>query len=124
MTGKQKVTNSMTMKTSKNWTKQNLIYDYIIMNYVTGFLDNLSNTYTTVLIAFLLGYMVGLTKLSDNRTLYSILIGIMFAVIAGIIISFIEIVMPQNITIVISTKLLFTIMLIIAFVALIPSINE
>lgn len=94
------------------------------MNYVTGFLDNLSNTYTTVLIAFLLGYMVGLTKLSDSKTFYSILIGIMFAVIAGIIISFIEIVMPQNITIVISTKLLFTIMLIIAFVSLIPSLNE
>jgi len=91
------------------------------MNYFNGFLQNLSSGYTTMLISFLIGYIIGVTKVGNNSVLLGLLIGIIFAIFSGLTNSFIDTVLPNNVTISVNVKFIYAILLILLFFFVVSS---
>jgi|688.fasta_scaffold935481_2 hypothetical protein len=91
------------------------------MDYLNGFIDNLGNKYTSILLSFMIGYVIGVSSLGNRNAWLGILIGVLFAVTAGIINSFLEIVMPHQFMVNLNTKFLFTLILLIVFFIVISS---
>lgn len=80
-------------------------------DYISGFINNLGNEYTPVLLAFILGYIVG-EKLGGVGM--RILVGLLFAVVTLLIVSFIDNVMPATINIPLNVKVIFVLILLVA----------
>ena len=94
------------------------------MNYFNGLLNNLSNGYTSVMIGFLIGYIIGVAKLGRNSVMLGLLVGFLFAVICGLVNSFIETVLPNNVTISVNVKFIFTLLLIFLFFFVVSSTHH
>ncbi|QKF94505.1 hypothetical protein QKU48_gp1047 [Fadolivirus algeromassiliense] len=91
------------------------------MGFFKEFFDNLGNKHTTILIGFLNGFIIGTMKLGRFNVLLGLLVGMMFAVFTGLMNGFIDIVLPQELTIKISMQSLFTLILIIILIVLVTS---
>ena len=89
------------------------------MDYFNGLIENLSNKYTAILVSFLIGYVVGVSNFKNNSVLLSLLLGIVFAILAGLTNTFIEQVLTPTIMITLKVQLVFTLLLLITFFLLI-----
>ena len=90
------------------------------MDFIKGFWDNLGNKYTTVLLAFLNGFAVGL-KFGRFSVLIGFLIGMIFAVFTSLLVGFFDTVIPQSITITINMRVLMTLTLIATLIFIVKS---
>lgn len=80
-------------------------------DYISGFINNLGNEYTPVLLAFMLGYIFG-GKIGGIGM--RILVGLLFSIITLLIVSFIDNVVPTTITIPFNVKVIFVLALLVA----------
>ena len=85
------------------------------MNSLTDFWVNLGSMTTTVIIGFLTGYVIGISKLSNGSALVGLVFGLLMAVLVGMVSSFIGYVLPQQITVTINLRSMFTLVLLIVF---------
>ena len=96
------------------------------MNFLSEFGANLGNRNTAMIIGFLTGYVVGVSKLSKNSALIGIVFGLVLAITVGLINSFIDFLFPEEITISISLKsvfkAVFTIVLLAVFFFMVSSL--
>lgn len=92
------------------------------MNYLSDFWVNLGNQNTTIIIGFLTGYVIGISKLSNNSSMVGIVFGLLFAVFVGMISSFIGFVLPAEITVTLNLKSMFTIVLLVVFFVMVSSV--
>jgi hypothetical protein len=92
------------------------------MNAVIGFWENLGNQYTSALISFLTGFMIGQAGFSGAKSIIlGLVVGIMFAVVSMLFSAFLDTVFPQSFTVTVNIKSFFTIMLIIIFFIVVAS---
>jgi predicted PurR-regulated permease PerM len=85
------------------------------MEYVTEFYESLGNRYTVLLIAFITGFAIGVNKFVGSSLLMGLLIGVIFAVAAGLIWAFLNKMYPKNINVSLNLAPLVTIVLLILF---------
>jgi hypothetical protein len=91
------------------------------MDYIGEFYNNLGNKNTAILIAFLTGFTIGVLKFGGSSAMMGFLIGLVFAVIAGLITGFIHVVLPDTVNVPVRIKPLFTVCLLILFFFVITS---
>lgn len=93
------------------------------MNYISDFWVNLGSPTTTVIIGFLTGYVIGISKLSNNSALIGLVFGLLMAVLVGMLSSFIGYVLPQQITVSINLRSMFTLVLLIVFFVMVSFVG-
>lgn len=84
------------------------------MNYLTEFYENLGNKYTVLIVAFLTGFAIGATRLGSNM-LIGLIVGLVFAVTAGLTVMIINKILPISINVPILIAPLVTIFILIIF---------
>lgn len=91
------------------------------MEYLKEFYLSLGNKYTVLLIAFLTGFVLGATRFPKASLIIGLLIGIIFAVAAGLIWAFLNKMYPKNINVSLDLAPLITVVLLIIFFVVISS---
>ena len=92
-----------------------------IMEYLKQFYENLGNIYTSSLVAFLTGFVIGVTRFGELNILFGIIIGIIFAIIASLFLWMLYKFIPQNINFSMNVRPWFTILLLIFFFIVVTS---
>ena len=77
------------------------------MDFLGEFWSNLGNRNTAMIIGFLTGYVIGVSKLSKNNRLIGVVFGLVLAITVGLINSFIDFLFPEEINFTISVKSVF-----------------
>lgn len=90
---------------------------------MNDFFSNLGNKNTTILLGFLNGFIIGTMKLGKSSVLLGLLVGILFAVITGLMNGFIDVVLPHELTIKIGMQTLFTVIMLIILIGLVATIR-
>ena len=90
--------------------------------YVHEFWLNLGNRNTSMIIGFLTGYVIGISKLSKGSSLVGLVFGLLLSVFVGIISGFIDFVLPEEITVIINLKSMFTMILLVVFFVMASSL--
>ncbi len=88
-----------------------LLSNTTIMQHITTFYENLGNKDTTMLVGFLTGFIIGI----NYTPFIAVIVGIVFAIIALILWSILEMFYPNNISLQVNLKPLITIAILILF---------
>lgn len=91
------------------------------MQYITDFYESLGNKYTVLLIAFITGFVIGASRIVGSSVLIGLLVGVVFAVAAGLLVAVLDNINTKNITINIDLAPLITIVLLIILFYVITS---
>lgn len=97
------------------------------MEYLQGFWDNLSNKYTSSLIAFLTGFIIGQNLSTTKNILMGVFIGIVFAIVSLLVSYVAETYLPQNITLTVNMNSILTILLLALFfyvIVTLPNVSQ
>lgn len=98
------------------------------MEFLSGFWENLSSKYTSALVAFLTGFVIGQASFMNKLSLImGIFVGIVFMVVSLLFSTFLETFLSDKLTITINLKTIFTICLLILFFYVVisaPSLNK
>ena len=98
------------------------------MELLSGFWENLSNKYTSALIAFLTGFIIGQASFMNKLSLImGLFVGIVFMIVSLLFSTFLETFFSGDLTITISLKTIFTICLLVLFFYVVisaPSLNQ
>jgi hypothetical protein len=85
------------------------------MQYISGFFDYLGNTYTPILVAFLTGFAIGVIRIGHPKPAIALLLGLLFAVLAAVLVALIEYILPGQVNISLGLKTIFTLLLLLLF---------
>ena len=98
------------------------------MELLSGFWENLSNKYTSALIAFLTGFIIGQASFMNKLSfIMGMFVGTVFMVVSLLFSTFLETFLADSLTITINLKTVFTIFLLILFFYVVvsaPSLNQ
>ena len=91
------------------------------MEYFKHFYENLGDINTAFLVAFLTGFVIGLTRFGQMNIFVGIIIGIIFAVITSLLLWLIYRFLPDNVNVSLNLRPLVTIFLLFIFFIVITS---
>jgi len=97
------------------------------MEYLQGFWNNLGNKYTSALISFLTGFIIGQSLFTNRNILMGIFIGLVFLTVSLLISYLFETFTSENITLTINLNSVFTIILLALFfyiVITLPNVSQ
>lgn len=98
------------------------------MDLLTGFWENLGNKYTSALIAFLTGFVIGQASFVSNfSVVMGLFVGGVFMIVSLLFSTFLETFLADSLTITINLKSIFTIVLLVLFFYVVisaPSLNK